>query len=279
MSEKDLRVFLCRLDTAMRAASCIAAETRNTSAPCNADEASVRASTHHRVVRVVGSHRRRRLRGKLVQLAGGDALVHAGRHLLRHQHLCRRARGELARCRRRGSAAVVAGRRTGSQNSLGRPHDRRLMRDVILSNETASLRPSRLSTYILAKLRAAGVSCENRAFHTRGWRAPGSAQEAACRSATPSSPRWLTTPQRLHAAERGGRVRAKRSKRSVSAKRAAEAPGRKYRPHAPQMRASVAPRHRGTLAPTVRACARRSCHGERAAKRADVGGGSHLPCG
>ena len=115
-------------------------------------------AAHHSVVGVVARHRRRRLGGELIQLARCHALVHARRHLLRHDDLTtwRRApdaHGACVSARKHGVHRATFAR-TGSQNSTGRPHERRLMRDVILSNDTASLRPSRLRTYMAASVPA-----------------------------------------------------------------------------------------------------------------------------
>jgi hypothetical protein len=51
---------------------------------CGAQKAE---ETHHRVVRVQARHARRRLGSQLVQLRGGDALVHASCHLLGNHNL------------------------------------------------------------------------------------------------------------------------------------------------------------------------------------------------
>lgn len=117
-------VLLWRLETAMRAASCDTRERRErgmhdvsdtrgsehrgkklfrgeTSAPprkkgknsvpvtsARVWQARVRARRAHlRVVRVLGRHGRGGLGRELIELAGGDTLVHANRHLLGHQHL------------------------------------------------------------------------------------------------------------------------------------------------------------------------------------------------
>jgi hypothetical protein len=96
VSLNDLRVFLCRLETAMRAASwgfwCLgfgfevwlSVGARREAASA----AARRENTHQRIVRVRRGHGGGRLGGELVQLGGRDAAVDAGRHLLRDEHLC-----------------------------------------------------------------------------------------------------------------------------------------------------------------------------------------------
>ena len=84
VSEKDLSVFLCRLETAMRAASC-RAQRRQLVLPSTCHKLG--KLPHHRVVRVCGRHGRSRLCSKLIQLARGYPLVDARRHLLGNQNL------------------------------------------------------------------------------------------------------------------------------------------------------------------------------------------------
>ena len=125
VSEKDFLVFLCRLETAMRAASCeggrrverqravrgsgrrLKARRHATwllreksvamGAPGKRSRGAARgvrgAHTHLRVVRMLRGHGRGGLRGELVELPRGDALVHAHGHLLGDEHAVRRSSG------------------------------------------------------------------------------------------------------------------------------------------------------------------------------------------
>ena len=125
VSEKDFLVSLCRLETAMRAASCeggrrverqravrgsgrrLKARRHATwllreksvamGAPGKRSRGAARgvrgAHTHLRVVRMLRGHGRGGLRGELVELPRGDALVHAHGHLLGDEHAVRRSSG------------------------------------------------------------------------------------------------------------------------------------------------------------------------------------------
>jgi hypothetical protein len=77
-------VFLCRLDTAILAASC---RHRREGEPRTAANGGFKQSTYQRIIWVHGCHCSCCLCCKLVQLARCYAAIDACSHLLRHKHL------------------------------------------------------------------------------------------------------------------------------------------------------------------------------------------------
>ena len=156
VSEKDFLVFLCRLETAIRAASCgggrIGEVRAGRSALRTFGKSDIRvdnvergqkpkffrakrsrrrrrgaASTYLRVVGVLGGHRRGGLRGELIQLAGGDALVDSRGDFLCHEYLRSEKQDEKpdkwrARCRFRSVSDAFGGRIPGTGGVVPREY-------------------------------------------------------------------------------------------------------------------------------------------------------------
>lgn len=147
-------MFLCKFDTAMRAASCGGGSRLAFSAGtisksnCAALERQSGVQACRGIVRVARGHAGCRLRGQCIELSGGDALVHAGRDLLCHQNLqsnisalipagCGIDNGERLRP---GSPRAPAEGAGGLAADNGRPQDARAAHSLRLRGVGAARR-------------------------------------------------------------------------------------------------------------------------------------------